>query len=122
MSRKRKVDADGRPFQDGWEGERMFVLQGQTPVRLLCRLTKGPLYVGTLTPNTPKNERKTTIAAEMCSRRAQRKVAKAGLVVAEEIARAFGSFAGGAFLKQRLLKVREEQPSTPVEQSHPLVK
>lgn len=28
---KRKIDADGWQFPDGWEGEYMFVLQGQEP-------------------------------------------------------------------------------------------
>lgn len=36
MSRKRKIDADGRLFQERWEGEYMFVLQGEKPVCLLC--------------------------------------------------------------------------------------
>ena len=36
MSRKRKVDADGRLFQERWEGEYLFVLQGDRPVCLLC--------------------------------------------------------------------------------------
>ena len=36
MSRKRKVDADGRLFQERWEGEYLFVLQGERPVCLLC--------------------------------------------------------------------------------------
>ncbi|KAK1877189.1 General transcription factor II-I repeat domain containing protein 2, partial [Dissostichus eleginoides] len=36
MSRKRKIDADGRVFQERWEGEYMFVLQGEKTVCLLC--------------------------------------------------------------------------------------
>ena len=36
MSRKRKIDADGRLFQERWEGEYMFVLQGEKTVCLLC--------------------------------------------------------------------------------------
>lgn len=36
MSRKRKIDADGRLFQERWEGEYMFMLQGEKPVCLLC--------------------------------------------------------------------------------------
>uniref|UniRef100_A0A3B4TWZ1 SPIN-DOC-like zinc-finger domain-containing protein n=1 Tax=Seriola dumerili TaxID=41447 RepID=A0A3B4TWZ1_SERDU len=36
MSRKRKIDADGRLFQERWEGKYMFVLQGENPVCLLC--------------------------------------------------------------------------------------
>lgn len=36
MSRKRKIDADGRMFQERWEGEYMFMLQGEKPVCLLC--------------------------------------------------------------------------------------
>uniref|UniRef100_A0A3P9HAK2 Uncharacterized protein n=1 Tax=Oryzias latipes TaxID=8090 RepID=A0A3P9HAK2_ORYLA len=36
MSRKRKVDADGRLFQERWEGKYLFVLQGERPVCLLC--------------------------------------------------------------------------------------
>ena len=36
MSKKRKIDAQGRPFQDRWEGEYMFVLQKEKPVCLLC--------------------------------------------------------------------------------------
>uniref|UniRef100_A0A3B4TVT0 SPIN-DOC-like zinc-finger domain-containing protein n=1 Tax=Seriola dumerili TaxID=41447 RepID=A0A3B4TVT0_SERDU len=33
---KRKIDADGRLFQERWEGKYMFVLQGENPVCLLC--------------------------------------------------------------------------------------
>ena len=36
MFRKRKVDTDGRMFQERWEGEYLFVLQGERPVCLLC--------------------------------------------------------------------------------------
>ena len=36
MSRKRKVDADGRLFHERWEGEYMFVLQREKTVCLLC--------------------------------------------------------------------------------------
>ena len=36
MSRKRKIDAVGRLFQERWEGEYMFVLQGEKTVCLLC--------------------------------------------------------------------------------------
>ena len=38
MSRKRKVDADGRKFQENWENKYMFVLEAEKPVPvcLLC--------------------------------------------------------------------------------------
>ena len=36
MFRKRKVNPDGRLFQERWEGEYMFVLQREKPVCLLC--------------------------------------------------------------------------------------
>lgn len=36
MSRKTKVDTEGRLFQERWEGEYLFVIQGERPVRLLC--------------------------------------------------------------------------------------
>lgn len=36
MSKKRKVDADGKLFQERWEGEYLFVLQGERQVCLLC--------------------------------------------------------------------------------------
>lgn len=35
MSRKRQVDAEGRLFEERWEGEYLFVLQGERPVCLL---------------------------------------------------------------------------------------
>lgn len=57
MSRKRKIDADGRMFQERWEGEYMFMLQGEKPVCLLCHealsvVKEYNIYVGILTPNT----------------------------------------------------------------------
>ena len=36
MFKKRKIDADGRLFHERWEGEYMFVLQGEKPVCLVC--------------------------------------------------------------------------------------
>lgn len=36
MSKKRKVDAEGRQFQERWESEYMFVINGDKPVCLIC--------------------------------------------------------------------------------------
>ena len=33
MSSKRKVDADGRQFQEGWESENIFCVKAQSTVR-----------------------------------------------------------------------------------------
>ena len=36
MSKKRKMDAEGRPLNERWESEYMFVLQGEKPACVLC--------------------------------------------------------------------------------------
>ncbi len=36
MSKKRKIDAEGRHFNERWESEYMFVLQREKPICLLC--------------------------------------------------------------------------------------
>uniref|UniRef100_A0A673GVJ7 SPIN-DOC-like zinc-finger domain-containing protein n=1 Tax=Sinocyclocheilus rhinocerous TaxID=307959 RepID=A0A673GVJ7_9TELE len=36
MSKKRKIDAEGRQFNERWESEYMFVLQREKPICLLC--------------------------------------------------------------------------------------
>ncbi len=36
MFKKRKIDAKGRQFNERWENEYIYVLQGDKPMCLLC--------------------------------------------------------------------------------------
>lgn len=130
MSRKRKIDADGRLFQERWEGEYMFVLQGEKPVCLLCYEAVAVVKEYNLrrhfeTKHGAKyakisHQEKQQIAQELKGKlRSQQNVfakartknnaaVKASFVVAEEIARASKSFSEGTFLKQCMLKVCEQ--------------
>uniref|UniRef100_A0A3B1JQL7 General transcription factor II-I repeat domain-containing protein 2B-like n=1 Tax=Astyanax mexicanus TaxID=7994 RepID=A0A3B1JQL7_ASTMX len=130
MSRKRKVDADGRLFQQRWEGEYMFVLQGERPVCLLCCEAVSVIKEYNLrrhfdTKHGAKYgkaslQEKQQIAQELKDKlKSQQNLftkataknsaaVKASFIVAEEIARASKYFSGGAFLKQCMLKVCEQ--------------
>uniref|UniRef100_A0A3B1IVA2 SPIN-DOC-like zinc-finger domain-containing protein n=1 Tax=Astyanax mexicanus TaxID=7994 RepID=A0A3B1IVA2_ASTMX len=130
MSRKRKVDADGRLFQQRWEGEYMFVLQGERPVCLLCCEAVSVIKEYNLrrhfdTKHGAKYgkaslQEKQQIAQELKDKlKSQQNLftkataknsasVKASFIVAEEIARASKSFSEGAFLKQCMLKVCEQ--------------
>ena len=130
MSRKRKVDADGRQFQERWESEYLFVLQGEKPVCLLCYEAVSVVKEYNLrrhfdTKHGAKYakfslQEKQQIVQElngglqsqqnMFTKAAAKNDAavKASFIVAEEIARASKSFSEGAFLKQCMLKVCEQ--------------
>ncbi|XP_034078937.1 LOW QUALITY PROTEIN: general transcription factor II-I repeat domain-containing protein 2B-like [Gymnodraco acuticeps] len=130
MSRKRKNDADGRVFQERWEGKYMFVLQGEKPVCLLCYEAVAVVKEYNLrrhfeTKHGAKyakisHQEKQQIAQELKGKlRSQQNVfakartknnaaVKARFVVAEEITRASKSFSEGTFLKQCMLKVCEQ--------------
>uniref|UniRef100_A0A3P9CDW4 SPIN-DOC-like zinc-finger domain-containing protein n=1 Tax=Maylandia zebra TaxID=106582 RepID=A0A3P9CDW4_9CICH len=102
MSRKRKIDADGRMFQERWEGEYMFMLQGEKPVCLLCHeaLSVVKEYNIRWHFDTKHGQNVFTKA------KAKNDMAvRASFIVAEEIARASKCFSEGTFLKQCMLKV-----------------
>ncbi|XP_045678765.1 general transcription factor II-I repeat domain-containing protein 2-like isoform X1 [Phyllostomus hastatus] len=130
MSSKRKIDAEGRQFNDRWESEYMFVFQGENPVCLLCYETISVIKEynvrrhfetkhGTKYAKFSLQE-KQQLAQELKGRlQSQQNVltrtiakndaaVKASFIVAEEIARASKCFSEGAFFKQRMLKVCEQ--------------
>ena len=131
MSKKRKIDAQGRQFHERWENEYLFVLQGENPVCLVCyevvsvRKKEYNLRRHFETKQGAKYaqfslQEKQRIAAELIGilqsqqnmfTKATSKnnaAVKASIIVAEEIARASKSFSEGAFLKQCMLKVCEQ--------------
>ena len=130
MSRKRKVEADGRLFQDRWEGEYLFVLQGERPVRLLCyeamsvvkeynlrrhfdtkhgaKYAKASLQEKQQIAKELKGKLRSQQSLFIKSTAKNEAVVKASFIVAEEIALASKSFSEGAFLKQCMLKVCEQ--------------
>ena len=130
MSRKRKVDADGRKFQESWESKYMLVLQAEKPVCLLCHEAVSVVKEYNLrrhfdTKHGGKyakfslQEKQQIIQKLKGGLQSQQKmftkaIAKneaavtASFIVAEEIARASKSFSEGAFLKQCMLKVCEQ--------------
>ena len=130
MSKKRKIDAQGRQFHERWENEYLFVLQGENPVCLVCYEVVSVLKEYNLRRHFETKQgakyaqfslqEKQRIAAELIgilqsqqnmSTKASSKndaAVKASSIVAEEIARASKSFSEGAFLKQCMLKVCEQ--------------
>eukprot|EP00066_Takifugu_rubripes_P027642 XP_011616908.1 PREDICTED: LOW QUALITY PROTEIN: general transcription factor II-I repeat domain-containing protein 2-like [Takifugu rubripes] len=126
MSRKRKVDADGRLL----EGEYLFVLQGERPVCLLCYEAVSVVKEYNLRRHSDTKhgakyakaslQEKQQIAQELKgelwllqslftkSTAKNEAAVKASFIVAEEIAHASKSFSEGAFLKQCMLKVCEQ--------------
>ena len=130
MSKKRKIDAQGRQFHERWENEYLFVLQGENPVCLVCYEVVSVVKEYNLrrhfeTKHGAKYaqfslQEKQRIAAELIGilqsqqnmfTKATSKndaAVKASFIVAEEIARASKSFSEGAFLKQCMLKVCEQ--------------
>lgn len=130
MSKKRKIDAEGRQFKERWESEYMFVLQGEKPVCLLCGEAVSAMKEynlrrhfdtkhGAKYANSSLQE-KHKIVQELKGRlqlqqnmftKATAKndaAVKASFIVAEEIARASKCFSEGAFLKRSMLKVCEQ--------------
>ncbi|XP_053281505.1 general transcription factor II-I repeat domain-containing protein 2 [Pleuronectes platessa] len=130
MSKKRKIDAQGRLFHERWENEYLFVLQGEKPVCLVCYEAVSVVKEYDLRRHFDTKhgaqyarfslQEKQGIAAELKGRlQSQQDVfrkatgkndaaVKASFIVAEEIARASKSFSEGAFLKQCMLKVCEQ--------------
>ena len=130
MSKKRKIDAQGRQFHERWENEYLFVLQGENPVCLVCYEVVSVLKEYNLRRHFETKQgakyaqfslqEKQRIAAELIGilqsqqnmfTKATSKndaAVKASFIVAEEIARASKSFSEGAFLKQCMLKVCEQ--------------
>uniref|UniRef100_A0A3B5QKV8 DUF4371 domain-containing protein n=1 Tax=Xiphophorus maculatus TaxID=8083 RepID=A0A3B5QKV8_XIPMA len=92
MSKKRKIDLQGRVFYERWENKYLFVLKGEKPVRLLCSGTVSVYSKFSL-------QEKLKIAAELTGRlqlqqnlftKATDKndaAVKASFIVAEEIIR-----------------------------------
>uniref|UniRef100_A0AAQ5Z5H9 SPIN-DOC-like zinc-finger domain-containing protein n=1 Tax=Amphiprion ocellaris TaxID=80972 RepID=A0AAQ5Z5H9_AMPOC len=130
MSRKRKVDADGRLFQERWEGEYVFVLQGEKPVYLFCdealsvvkeynlhrhfETKHGAKYAKISLPEklqiVEELKSKLQLQQNVFTKATTKNIAavKASFIVAEEIARASKCFSEGEFLKQCMLKVCEQ--------------
>nr|XP_019946665.1 PREDICTED: LOW QUALITY PROTEIN: general transcription factor II-I repeat domain-containing protein 2-like [Paralichthys olivaceus] len=130
MSRKRKIDADGRLLHERWDGEYMFVLQGEKPVCLVCYEALSVVREYNLrwhfyTKRGAKYakvslQEKQQIAKELKGKlRSQQNVftkattkidgvVKASFIVAEEIVHASKFFSEGAFLKQCMLKLCEQ--------------
>nr|XP_040025001.1 general transcription factor II-I repeat domain-containing protein 2-like [Gasterosteus aculeatus aculeatus] len=130
MSRKRKVDADRRLFQQRWEGEYLFVLQGERPVCLLCyeavsvvkdynlrrhfdtkhgaKYAKASLQEKQQIAQELKGKLQSQQSLFVKSTAKNEAAVKASFIVAEEIAHASKSFSEGAFLKQCMLKVSEQ--------------
>jgi len=124
MSRKRKVDGDRRLFQERWEGEYLFVLQGERPVCFLCYEAVSVVKEYNLrrhfdTKHGAKYakaslQEKQQLAQELKGSVFSKSIdknnaaVKASFIVAEEIAHASKSFSEGAFLKQCMLKVCEQ--------------
>eukprot|EP00079_Xenopus_tropicalis_P019879 XP_012810096.1 PREDICTED: general transcription factor II-I repeat domain-containing protein 2-like [Xenopus tropicalis] len=130
MSRKRKVDGEGRQFNDKWENEYMFVLREGKPVCILCYETVSVMKEYNIRRHfdTKHNvkygkytlEEKHKIVKELKGKlQSQQQMftkasakndaaVKASFIVAEEIARTSRCFSEGAFLKQCMLKVCEQ--------------
>ena len=129
MSRKRKVDADVRKFQESWENKYMFVVQTEKTVCLLCHeavsvvkeynvrrhfdTKHGAKYAKfsfQKTADCPKLKGGLQSQQKMFTKAVAKNEAAvtASFIVSEEIARASKSFSEGAFLKQYMLKVCEQ--------------
>ncbi|KAJ8394068.1 hypothetical protein AAFF_G00054120 [Aldrovandia affinis] len=130
MSKKRKIDAEGRQFNERWESEYMFVLKGEKPVCLLCYEAVSVMKEYNLrrhfdTKHGAKYanfslQGKHQIVQELKGRLQSQQnmftkatakkdaAVKASFIVAEEIARASKCFSEGAFLKRCMLKVCEQ--------------
>ncbi len=126
MSKKRKIDAEGRHFKERWESEYMFVIQRENRY-VFCavrqfRLWRSTIYVGILTPDAKLSmpnlapKEKKLIVQELKGKlqpqqdrftkaTAQSDAAVNSFIVAEEITRASTCFSEGAFLKRCILKV-----------------
>uniref|UniRef100_A0A8C8DGT4 SPIN-DOC-like zinc-finger domain-containing protein n=1 Tax=Oryzias sinensis TaxID=183150 RepID=A0A8C8DGT4_9TELE len=127
MSRKRKVDADGRLFQERWECKYLFVLQEERPVCLLCYEAVSVAYNlrshfdtkhGAKYAKASLQEKK-QIAQELKGKLSQQSFftkstvkeeasVKASFIMAEQIAHASNSFSEGGLLGQCMLKVYEQ--------------
>lgn len=130
MSKKRKIDAEGRLFQERWENEYMFVLSGNRPVCLICQEAVAVLKEynlrrhfetkhGAKYANLSHQEKQQKVQELKKNLHFQQNLfanasakndaaVKASFIVAEEIARASKCFSEGAFLKQCMLKICEQ--------------
>ncbi|XP_063788777.1 general transcription factor II-I repeat domain-containing protein 2-like [Pseudophryne corroboree] len=130
MSKKRKVDAEGRQFQERWESEYMFVINGDKPVCLICYEAVAVMKEynlrrhfetkhGAKFANFSPQEKQQKVQELKGSLHSQRNIfskmtakndaaVKASYLVAEEIARASKCFSEGAFVKKCMLKVCEQ--------------
>uniref|UniRef100_A0A8C8VDY8 SPIN-DOC-like zinc-finger domain-containing protein n=1 Tax=Pelusios castaneus TaxID=367368 RepID=A0A8C8VDY8_9SAUR len=125
MSNKRKVDAEGRQFNERWESEYMFMLCKDKPVCILCYGAVSVMEYNIRRHFDTKHRAKYAkytlqerhkIVQELKGRlQSQQKMftkatakndaaVKASFIVAEEIARVSRCFSEGAFLKQCMLK------------------
>lgn len=130
MSKKRKIDAEGRHFNEKCESEYMFVLQREKPICLLCCEAVSVVKEYNIRRHFDTRHRdkyakfslqeKKQIVQELKGKlqsqqdmftkaTAQSDAAvKASFIVAEEIARASKCFSEGAFLKRCMLKVCQQ--------------
>uniref|UniRef100_A0A8C7WW85 SPIN-DOC-like zinc-finger domain-containing protein n=1 Tax=Oryzias sinensis TaxID=183150 RepID=A0A8C7WW85_9TELE len=128
MSRKRKVDADGRLFQERWECKYLFVLQEERPVCLLCYEAVSVAAYNLRSHFDTKHgakyakaslQEKKQIAQELKGKLSQQSFftkstvkeeasVKASFIMAEQIAHASNSFSEGGLLGQCMLKVYEQ--------------
>uniref|UniRef100_A0A8C5M3G8 SPIN-DOC-like zinc-finger domain-containing protein n=1 Tax=Leptobrachium leishanense TaxID=445787 RepID=A0A8C5M3G8_9ANUR len=130
MMLKRKVDAEGRQFQERWESEYMFVINGDKPVCLICYEAVAVMKEynlrrnfetkhGAKFANLSHQEKQQKVQELKGSLHSQRNIfakmraknnaaVKASYLVAEEIARTSKCFSEGAFVKQCMLKVCEQ--------------
>lgn len=129
MSKKRKVDAEGRQFNERWESKYMFVLNEDKPVCLICYEAVAVMKEynlrrhfetkhGAKYANLNHQEKQQKVQELKGSLHSQQNISakmtakndaavKASFVVAEEIALASKCFSEGAFVKQCMLKVCE---------------
>ena len=127
MFRKRKVDANGKKFQESWENKYMFVIQSEKPICLLCHeavsvvkeynlrrhfdTKHGAKYAKFSLQENQQIVQKLKGGLQSQQKMFTKVIAKNeaavtdSFIVAEEIARASKSFSEGALLKQCMLKV-----------------
>uniref|UniRef100_A0A3B3IFN8 SPIN-DOC-like zinc-finger domain-containing protein n=1 Tax=Oryzias latipes TaxID=8090 RepID=A0A3B3IFN8_ORYLA len=126
-----KVDANGRLFQERWDGKYLFVLEGERPVCLLCyeavslvvkeynlrshldtkhgaKYAKASLQEKKQIAQELKGKLQSQQSFFTKSTVKEEASVKASFIMAEHIAHASKSFSEGAFLGQCMLKVYEQ--------------
>uniref|UniRef100_A0A3B3H4Y7 SPIN-DOC-like zinc-finger domain-containing protein n=1 Tax=Oryzias latipes TaxID=8090 RepID=A0A3B3H4Y7_ORYLA len=128
---REKVDANGRLFQERWDGKYLFVLEGERPVCLLCyeavslvvkeynlrshldtkhgaKYAKASLQEKKQIAQELKGKLQSQQSFFTKSTVKEEASVKASFIMAEHIAHASKSFSEGAFLGQCMLKVYEQ--------------